>query len=167
MKLVTEATEERDKFAGWCHVCEPHLRPLAMDALQSPFFAPVFAWKPQELRSCCACASDFCEYGAKECGLNDGIECGELHFVCRACLALIVEHEVEGELQKRNRLEGRICCPKSSFGECASCPFVDTELACMLPAQIFEKYLQSRMELLEQQKMVALEAMMEVHAHRT
>jgi len=142
---------ERDLLVKSLQAPEPMSRFSAQQVLQEPFFAPVFSWAKDERRSCCICLED-------NVPLEEGIQCsrtdGACHFVCRDCLERHVEATVGAEMRARRANEGRVRCPGRP---CDATAYPDVDLAKHLSAQAFQKYTESRVDLLEQRRAAELE----------
>jgi len=153
---VAPRSDERDALVQRLQAPDPAPRPRAQQVLQDPFFAPVFAWARDERRTCCICLED----GIR---LEDGLECGrnsgEPHFVCRQCLEQHVEASVSAELRLRQANEGRVCCPGRP---CDAAAYPDVDLARRVGAEVFRRYTESRLDLLEQRRAAELEGEMQV-----
>eukprot|EP00927_Polykrikos_kofoidii_P033663 TRINITY_DN2848_c1_g1_i1.p1 TRINITY_DN2848_c1_g1~~TRINITY_DN2848_c1_g1_i1.p1 ORF type:complete len:1314 (+),score=241.86 TRINITY_DN2848_c1_g1_i1:354-3944(+) len=152
---VTQRTPERDALLQRLQAVDPFARPSAQQVLQDPFFAPVFAWARDERRTCCICLDDGIQLEeGLECGRNDG----EPHFVCSGCLEQHVEAACSMELRVRTAAEGRVRCPGRP---CDAVAFTDVDLAKRLGAEVFRRYTESRLDLLEQRKAAELEEQMQ------
>uniref|UniRef100_A0A7S1MF13 Protein kinase domain-containing protein n=1 Tax=Alexandrium catenella TaxID=2925 RepID=A0A7S1MF13_ALECA len=153
---VAPRSEDRDILLQRLQALDPMARPRAPQVLQDPFFAPVFAWARDERRACCICLED----GIR---LEEGLECGrangEPHFVCRQCLEQHVEATVGAELRLRQANEGRVCCPGRP---CDAAAYPDVDLAKRVNPEVFQRYTESRLDLLEQRRAAELEGEMQV-----
>ena len=114
----------------------PAARPTAVQALQHPYFASLFA--TERGVSCAICLEPFT--------VDTGAECdGGAHFVCRGCLATYVRTELDSVQENDTRLEehrargGRIRCPRHGFGACTQ-SYADQALARELPSELFAEY---------------------------
>eukprot|EP00413_Alexandrium_margalefii_P031013 CAMPEP_0204557642 /NCGR_PEP_ID=MMETSP0661-20131031/30471_1 /ASSEMBLY_ACC=CAM_ASM_000606 /TAXON_ID=109239 /ORGANISM="Alexandrium margalefi, Strain AMGDE01CS-322" /LENGTH=371 /DNA_ID=CAMNT_0051564779 /DNA_START=19 /DNA_END=1131 /DNA_ORIENTATION=+ len=152
---VAPRSEERDGLLQRLQASDAAARPKAQQVLQDPFFAPVFAWARDERRSCCICLDDGIP-------LEEGLECGRIdgdpHFVCRQCLEHHVEAAVSAELRLRQANEGRVCCPGRP---CDAAAYPDVDLARRVSSEVFSRYTESRLDLLEQRRAAELEGEMQ------
>ena len=85
-----------------------------------------------------------------------GIECGEGHFTCHACLVRTTEAAMSADLATRRRRQGRVACPKHPR-ECGDSALDDSALVKLLPADTVRQYIRSRLRLLEAAKVEELE----------
>jgi len=161
VRLVVEESPERDCLVEQLQAVDPASRPTAAQLLQHPFFDAISAWGKDETRQCCIMASERCGYGSAKCRLSEGLECAGRggHFVCRDCLDRHVQTLVEAPISVRRKHEGRVFCPKYPC-ECDGLDFTDADLAASLSSATFQRYIQARMDLLEQRKVEELEAEM-------
>eukprot|EP00929_Paragymnodinium_shiwhaense_P066224 TRINITY_DN33192_c0_g1_i2.p1 TRINITY_DN33192_c0_g1~~TRINITY_DN33192_c0_g1_i2.p1 ORF type:complete len:1248 (-),score=333.73 TRINITY_DN33192_c0_g1_i2:377-4120(-) len=156
---VAPRTEERDELLKKLQAQEPRERPTSAQlVLQDPYFSPVFAWAQDERRSCCICL----DAGIR---LEEGLECGhsgadghDPHFVCRPCLEQHVQAACGQELRLRQAAEGRVHCPGRP---CDADAYTDVDLAKRLAADVFRRYTEARLDLLEQRKAAELEGQMQ------
>jgi len=114
---------------------EPQNRPSALDTTQCAFFTVLRAVNREETREC---ALGLC--GSDRILLKNGIECGCSDFVCAECLKARVEYSIR---QHQAGNEDKVTCTKNQ------CTFEDRDLARLLPATVFVKYLDSRRQLFE------------------
>jgi len=114
---------------------EPQNRPSALDTTQCAFFTVLRAVNREETREC---ALGLC--GSDRILLKNGIECGCSDFACAECLKARVECSIR---QHQEGNEDKVTCTKNQ------CTFEDRDLARLLPATVFVKYLDSRRQLFE------------------
>jgi hypothetical protein len=114
----------------------PAARPTAVQALQHPYFAALFA--TERGVSCAICLDPFT--------VDTGAECdGGAHYVCHGCLATYVRTELDSVQENDARLEehrargGRIRCPLHGHGACAH-SYADQALARELAPELFAEY---------------------------
>jgi len=152
---VAPAHVERDSLLRRLQAENPSERPTAHEVLDDPYFAPVFVWARDERRACCICLEDGIRLEeGKECGRTDGPP----HFVCRDCLGQHVQATVGSELRLRQATEGRVQCPGRP---CDSAPYPDVDLAQSVSSEVFRRYTESRLDLLEQRRAAELEGEMQ------
>lgn len=153
VSIVVEQSSERDSLIAELKADDPNARLTAAQALDHPFFAPVFAWRREEIRKCCVMASEMCQYGRASCKLCQGMECADLarHFVCDECLEAHVLHSIDAPPCVHQQREGRVYCPKYPH-ECGGCAFADADLARHVSASTYEKYVSVRISLLQRKK---------------
>lgn len=151
---VSPQSPERDAVVKRLQAPDPAARPSAQEVLQDPFFMPAFAWAKDERRACCICLEDGVQ-------LEEGLECGRTdgqpHFVCHGCLEGHVEATVTSELRIRQACEGRVRCPGRP---CDAATYPDVDLARCLSAAVFQRYTESRLDLLEQRRAAEMEGEM-------
>jgi hypothetical protein len=81
----------------------------------------------------------------------DGAVCAEGHLICTAnaamrCLQRWAEHCMGEDLTTRRAWDGRVRCP---VGGCGAPPFEDPEMARLLPAALFQTYLEKRTDVVK------------------
>jgi hypothetical protein len=128
-----------------CHA-QPEKRPTAAEAMQHPFFAPVFQWTKDERRTCCVAA--YC--GGALTSLALGVECCGCvsHFVCDECFEQVVKAAAGEDLRVVERREGGVPCPGcASDGK--NVLYTDAAVAKHASAQAFREYHQMRLNIAE------------------
>lgn len=132
----------------------PGQRPSALEAAEHPYFVAVWNWQREEMRTCVVCFEQH--------ALRNGVDCAGstsgAHFLCDTCLVAHVKTETRKELRLLKAYDGRICCP---VPECTAVPYADGDLARMLPADLFSKFLGCRQRLLEERLAREMEAQMQ------
>ena len=125
----------------------PRARPSARGAMQTPFFTILEAVCKKSVKTCSICFDDS----------DAGVECSEGHFHCRSCLADHATHFMAvGNTGERKQREGCLKCSKFPR-ECRS-GFEDQDLAKHLPAVTFQDYLTGKLDTIEEQLRVQLDA---------
>ncbi len=81
----------------------------------------------------------------------EGMECAEGHFTCQECLVGVTKAALTADLGARRRRDGRVACPKFPR-ECGDSALEDGKLVKLLPDQVVQQYLASRVKLLEARK---------------
>jgi len=115
---------------------EPHNRPSALETIEQIFFTVLHAVNREETRECAfLCSSD-------RILLKNGIECGCGDFACAECVEARVEYSIR---QHQVGSEHKVMCCNDK------CTFDDCDLARLLPAAVFVRYLESRRQLFEAQ----------------
>jgi hypothetical protein len=130
-----------------CHA-QPEKRPTAVEAMQHPFFLPVFQWAKDERRTCCVSA--FCE--STNIPLAHGVECsrsGVAHFVCSMCFEQLVKTAAQEDLRIVQIREGAIPCP-SCTTEGQIVLYTDADVAKNVSPEAFAAYNTMRMKLVEE-----------------
>ena len=114
---------------------EPTSRPSALETIEQTFFTVLRAVNREETRECalCLCGSD-------RILLRNGIECGCNDFTCAECLEARVEYAIR---QHQVGNENKVMCTKNQ------CTFDDRDLARLLSANMFLKYLDICRQLFE------------------
>jgi len=114
---------------------EPTRRPSALDTTHLDFFTVLCSVNREETREC---ALGLC--GKHRILLKHGIECGCSEFACAECVEARVEYSI-GQHQVGS--ENKVTCSQNR------CTFEDCDLARLLPATTFVRYLDSRRHLFE------------------
>lgn len=116
---------------------EPSVRCTALAACRSKYFCTVYLRQQEE--QC------FCIISREACRLGEGIKCSQDHFISAECMNGYVSAEATAEFGRRLQQDGRIVCPQPG---CASV-FGDADLARIVHRDVFELYLNGRLELIE------------------
>ena len=122
-------------------------RPSAQGAMQTAFFTILEDVCKKSVKTCSICFEDS----------DAGVECSEGHFHCRSCLADHATHFMAvGNTGERKQREGCLKCSKFPR-ECRS-GFEDQDLAKHLPAVTFQDYLTSKLDAIQEQLRLQLDA---------
>lgn len=148
--------ESVDAFVSRLASDEKAARPSAKQAREHPFCTAVLrrVGPRTHARECCVKAGDRCT--ELTVSADAGIECGEGHFTCHACLVRTTEAAMSADLATRRRRQGRVACPKHPR-ECGDSALDDSALVKLLPADTVRQYMGSRLRLLEAAKVEELE----------
>jgi serine/threonine protein kinase len=142
---------------------DPGERPCANKAMNEPFFATLNGMCRVEAKICL-----LCQMSGNDCGKKPqhGTTCSAEHFHCANCLTDLTQDllKVENGVLREKREARVMCCMFPS--ECTAPGFSDKDLALHLPGNIFQQYLQARIDLLMAKTEAALEEQvrMEVEA---
>ena len=115
---------------------EPTNRPSALHTIHLAFFTVLRAVNREDTRECAfLCSSD-------RILLRNGIECGCSDFACAECVEARVEYSIR---QHQVGSEHKVMCCKDK------CTYEDRDLARLLPATVFVRYLESCRQFFEAQ----------------
>jgi serine/threonine protein kinase len=149
--ILDQARGQAIALVGALTAPSPSDRPSAEAATQHPFFTILGAACQRISKTCSIC---FC--------LTDsaaGVECSEGHFHCDSCVARHAETFLDFDnLGQRKEREGHLKCSKFPL-ECNS-GFADRDLAKILHIDLFQTYLEARVETIKAQMQAQLEVEM-------
>jgi hypothetical protein len=138
----------------------------ASQAVQHDFFAPAKASLKTQTAECFLCLSPACVGGRVNASM--GVTCSlNQHFLCAACVGALVEKATQrgGDDCAANltRLSnGKIHCPHClALQPRVLCDYADSQFGVVLPVALFDSYLRTRMQLLEDRRMCELEVEMQ------
>jgi hypothetical protein len=149
--ILDQARGQSIALVGALTAPSPSDRPSAEAATQHPFFTILGAACQRISKTCSICF-----------GLVDsaaGVECSEGHFHCDSCVARHAETFLDFDnLGQRKEREGHLKCSKFPL-ECNS-GFADRDLAKLLHIDLFQTYLEARVETIKAQMQAQLEVEM-------
>jgi serine/threonine protein kinase len=144
----------------------PLRRMRACDVLQHDFFSPANISLKTQTAKCDMCLGASCPCGHIKTSM--GVTCSlNQHFLCSSCLETLAvkstQHGGDDSMANLSRLsDGKIHCPHCLAQQPrVFCDYADSQLAKALPATLFNNYLRTRMQLVEDRRICELEAGME------